>query len=172
MTSPPEVWLRGPIPGVDPYLMPAAHALLQASEDLARAARDLTVAELWLMPGGAASVGFHLKHIAGSIDRLLTYARGAPLSDAQRATLAAEKNVGDPPTDANSLVALAQNAIAGAIDTLRATPRASLLEARGVGRAALPSNVLGLLVHVAEHTQRHTGQIITTAKIVRGMQLA
>src|SRR5207244_7879592 len=76
MPAAPEAWLRGPIPGIDPLLMPAAHALVQASEDVARAASGLALAELWAKPGGAASIGFHLKHICGSLDRLLTYARG------------------------------------------------------------------------------------------------
>jgi hypothetical protein len=157
--------------GLDPYLMPAAHALAQASEDLEHAARDLTPAELWVRPGGAASVGFHLRHIAGSIDRLLTYARGSALSAGQREVIPTEGVAGEPPEDAASLIGRAQTAIAGAIDTLRATPHGTLLEPRAVGRAGLPSNVLGLLVHVAEHTQRHTGQVITTAKIVRGLRL-
>jgi uncharacterized damage-inducible protein DinB len=172
MSTPPEAWLRGPIAGIDPYLMPAAHALVQASEDLARAAGALTPAELWIQPGGAASIGFHLKHIAGSIDRLLTYARGESLSQEQRAALAAEGSPDTPPEEAAALIALAQGAIVGAIEVLRGTPHAALLEPRSVGRAALPTTVLGLLMHIGEHTQRHTGQVITTAKIVRGLRLA
>ncbi|HEU4641289.1 MAG TPA: DinB family protein [Gemmatimonadaceae bacterium] len=152
--------------------MPAAHALVQSAEDLERAASPLDVDELWATPGGAASVGFHLRHIAGSIDRLLTYARGGALDDRQRAVLAGEGMAGSPPAEAPELVRLARGAIDHALDTLRATPRESLLEARRVGRAGLPSTVLGLLVHVAEHTQRHTGQVITTAKIVRGVRRA
>ena len=147
--------------------MPAAHALLQAADDLEHAARDLTVTELWTSPNGAAPVGFHLRHIAGSIDRLLTYARGETLSRAQLATLAAEREPGDPPADAAAGLEAARGAIAGALNVLRATPRDALLEPRAVGRAALPSTVLGLLVHVAEHTQRHVGQVVTTAKVVR-----
>lgn len=172
MSTPPEAWLRGPIPGLDPYLMPAAHALVQSAEDLERAAAPLAADELWATPGGAASVGFHLRHIAGSIDRLLTYARGGALDDRQRVVLAEEQMVGTPPAEAPELIRLARGAIDHALDTLRATPRESLLEARKVGRAGLPSTVLGLLVHVAEHTQRHTGQVITTAKIVRGLRRA
>ncbi|HEX6533626.1 MAG TPA: DinB family protein, partial [Gemmatimonadaceae bacterium] len=113
------------------------------------------------------SVGFHLRHVAGSIDRLLAYARGEALTGEQRAALAAEKEPGAPRADAAELVRGAQRAIATAIDTMRAMPREKLLEPRGVGRAQLPSTVLGLLFHIAEHTQRHTGQVITTAKIVR-----
>jgi uncharacterized damage-inducible protein DinB len=148
--------------------MPAAHALLQAREDVERAARDLSLRELWATPGGAASVGFHLRHIAGSIDRLLTYARGAQLDERQRAALAAEGEAGDSAAAAATFVGEAQRAIDQALAQLRSTPRESLTEPREVGRERLPSTVLGLLFHVAEHTQRHVGQIITTAKVVRG----
>jgi uncharacterized damage-inducible protein DinB len=161
-----EAWLSGPVEGVDAYLQPAAHALIQSREDLPRAADGLQGPQLWVRPGGAASIGFHLRHIAGAIDRLLTYARGEALSDAQKAVAQAEQTPGDEP-DAAPLVALAQAAIDVALEQLRATPRETLLEARAVGRARLPSTVLGLLFHVAEHTQRHTGQVIATAKVVR-----
>jgi uncharacterized damage-inducible protein DinB len=167
-TSKLEVWLRGPLEGFDAVVMPAAHALLQSAEDIERAASPLTVDELWTMPGGAASVGFHLTHMAGTIDRLLTYARGAQLDDAQRAALAAERGPGTPPAHAAELIQTAQRAIHRAVQVLRETPHESLFEPREVGRAKLPSTVWGLLFHIAEHTQRHTGQVITTAKIVRG----
>jgi len=162
-----EVWLRGPLEGFDPVLMPAAHALLQSAEDLERAAGALTPEQLWMRPGGAASVGFHLKHIAGSIDRLLTYARGEQLDAAQRAAIKAEQDVGAGPQHATELIARAVRAIQHAVQVLRDVPRESLVEPRGVGRAQLPTTVWGLLFHVAEHTQRHTGQVIATAKVVR-----
>jgi len=164
-SSQPEVWLRGPVPGVPPVLMPAAHALLGAMEDLERAASGLTAEQLWARPGGAASVGFHLRHVAGATDRLLTYARGEGLSDSQRTALSAE---GDPGGDVRTVVAGLRAAIDQALDVLRATPPDSVFEHRGVGRAGLPSNVLDLLFRAAEHAQRHTGQAIATAKVVRG----
>jgi len=167
MAAAPEAWLRGPIPGIDPMLMPAAHALVQASEDLALAARGLSVAELWAKPGGAASVGFHLKHVCGSLARMVTYARGRALDPAQMRDLAAEGQPGDPPADADTLIRAVQRAMTDALEALRSTPSADLFAVRTVGRQALPSNVIGLLFHLAEHTQRHTGQVITTAKIVR-----
>jgi uncharacterized damage-inducible protein DinB len=163
----PEPWLRGPIPGVAPLLMPSAHALAQAAEDLERAVRELTVPELWARPGGAASVGFHLRHIAGSIDRLATYVRGDQLARAQLDALQAEGEPGDPPADASALMDGALAAIDRMMGVLRGTPVHALLEPRAVGRARLPSTVLGLLFHVAEHTQRHVGQTIATAKVVR-----
>lgn len=171
-SPPPEVWLRGPVTDVAPSLQPAAHALLQASEDIARVSSGLTVQELWVRPGGAAAAGFHLRHIAGSIDRLLAYARGEPLSEAQRKALVTERDPGTPPADAAALVRMAATAIDSALAQLRATSADAALEPREVGRAKLPSTVGGLLFHIAEHTQRHTGQLITTAKIVRGLGLA
>lgn len=167
MTSPtaPEAWLRGPLPGFEPLLMPAAHALVQAREDIERAAADATLEELWQRPGGAAAAGFHLQHLAGALDRLLTYARGETLTGAQRAALAQE---GKPGAPASALMATVSQAIDRALDQLRHTPRETLLDARSVGRAALPATVWGLLFHAAEHTTRHAGQFITTLKIVRG----
>ena len=146
--------------------MPAAHALVQAREDVTSASSGLLPHELAMRPGGAASAAFHLAHIAGSIDRLLTYARGESLSDEQRAAAEAER--GRPGDDVVALVAQARGAIDVALSEIRATRREALLEPRAVGRARLPSTVLGLLFHVAEHTQRHVGQLIATAKAVRG----
>lgn len=165
-TSLPEVWLRGPVEGVHPALMPAAHALLQVVEDLERVAGGLSGAEIRATPNGAASIAFHLRHIAGSIDRLTTYARGEALSHTQRATLLSEKELADgkePP----ALVEAVVDAVHRAIEQIRATPAASLFEPRKVGKAGLPSTVIGLLFHAAEHAQRHTGQVVTTARIVR-----
>ena len=163
-----EAWLRGPVRGVDAYLMPAAHALVQCREELAAAVNGLNGEQLWSRPGGAASVGFHLRHVAGSIERLLTYARGEALSDAQRRAAGAEGTPGDY-ADPTALLAAVDGAIEAALAQIRATDRATLLEPRTVGRAALPSTVLGLLFHAAEHAQRHTGQAIATAKVVRAL---
>ena len=162
----PEVWLRGPLPGVSPLLMPAAHCLMQCREEIVTVA-DLTTEQLWAKPGGAASAGFHLRHIVGSLDRLLTYARGAQLDRHQLAYPRVEGEPGEPPETPPSLVASAQAAIDSAVQVLRSTSDSDLLHPRSVGRAALPSTVLGLLFHSAEHTHRHTGQLVTTAKIVR-----
>lgn len=146
--------------------MPAAHALLQTMEDVQAAAADFAVDELWKRPGVAAPIGFHLKHLAASTDRLLTYARGERLSEAQRAALADEHAPGTPPADAATLLAALRVTIDAAIDQLRRTPPATFGEPRQVGRRA-SSTVLGILVHAAEHSQRHAGQIVTTAKILR-----
>jgi hypothetical protein len=144
---------------------PAAHALLQAAEDIPSAVAGLTMAQLWARPGGAASVGFHLRHIRGSIDRLLTYASGLTLSDAQLASLGSEALGSGDASEEMARDAVA--AIARAIEVMRTTPPESYLEPRAVGRRALRTTVFGLLVHIAEHTQRHAGAIIATAKVVR-----
>ncbi len=159
-------WLRGPVDGVTPLLQPVAHALLQANAEVKAALAGLTMDQLWARPGGAASIGFHVKHAMGSVDRLLTYARGETLSEAQLATLAAEKTM-DRDGTAESITKEFAAAVDRALAQLRATPESRLLEAREVGRAKLPSNVIGLLVHAAEHTAGHAAQTITTAKIVR-----
>ncbi len=164
----PEAWLRGPVEGIDAFLQPAAHALVQAREDLDRATAGISTAQLWARPNGAASLGYHLRHAAGSLERLLTYARGQQLSATQLAELRREGEPGTPPQDAAALVAYVREAIDAALAQLRSTRREDLLEARAVGRAQLPSTVLGLLFHAAEHTTRHVGQAITTAKLISG----
>lgn len=164
----PSAWLRGPVAGVSAPLQHAAHALIQSSEEIAGAVAPLTAAQLWARPGGAASVAFHLRHIAGSTDRLLTYARGETLTEEQRQEMLREQAPEIAGDDAASLLGRAQRRLSVALDVLRATPVDQLHAPRLVGRAALPSTVMGLLYHVADHTQRHTGQIIATARIVRG----
>jgi hypothetical protein len=164
----PEVWLRGPLPDYIDELQPVAHSLLQVREEL-DGVTTMTTAQLWARPGGAASVGFHLRHLAGSLDRLMTYARGKPLSVAQYEYLASEER-GYADTAA-ALVRQAQDAIDRALTQVRGTPLCTLDEAREVGRHRLPSTVLGLLFHAAEHAQRHSAQIITTAKIIRSGDL-
>ncbi|MEP6914722.1 MAG: DinB family protein [Acidobacteriota bacterium] len=164
MSHPPEVWLRGPIAGIPPLLQPAAHSLLQCREELRAHVPGLTPVQLWARPSGAASVGFHVRHAAGSLDRLLTYARGEPLSAVQLAALDAELDPDLAADAAAQLVRAFDAAVDRALEQLRTTSDATLLEPRGVGRAKLPSTVIGLLFHAAEHTQRHVGQVVTTVK--------
>lgn len=164
-----EAWLRGPVEGVTPVLTPAAHALIQAREDILTAAGALAPAHLWARPAGAPSVGFHLRHIAGSVDRLLTYARGQSLTDPQKAALAAETGSDDASATPASLAAAAAAEIEQALVALRAADPATLHAPLTIGRAKLPSTVFGVLFHIAEHAQRHVGQIVATAKIVKGL---
>jgi len=161
-----EVWLRGPVPDVPGLLQPVAHALLQCREELAATLAGLTTEQIWQRPRGAASIGFHARHAAGSLDRLFTYARGERLSAAQQAALATEEQPDAAPGVAAALAGAFDAAVERALEQLRATSEATLLDARGVGRAQLPSTVLGLLFHAAEHTQRHVGQLVTTAKML------
>ena len=167
MSSPHvEAWLRGPVPGVPALLNPAAHALQHAFDDSALALGGLSTELLWRAEG-AASVGYHVRHLIGALDRLLTYARGEALSPEQQQYRAREADPGHPPADAAALLAELRSAIDRAIDQLRATSEARLLEARDVGRQRVPSTVLGLIVHAGEHSARHAGQALTTAKMIR-----
>ena len=164
--SEPEPWLRGPVAGVSAELQPAAHSLLYAREQIEHACAQLDNDTLWRSPNGAAPIGFHLRHLAGSIMRMLTYARGESLSAEQRAQLDAEK-LADASLDAREAARIARDAIDAALDFIRATQAATLEQPRFVGRKRLPSNVRGLIFEIALHTARHVGQIATSARIVR-----
>ncbi|RSK32461.1 DinB family protein [Hymenobacter metallilatus] len=167
-TSPqPEVWLRGPLPPISPLLQPVAQALLQAREELAAALRHFPDELLGARPAGVASVGFHLRHLSGVLDRMQTYARQEPLSAAQFAFLAAETTGGTPPDTVAGLLGQFSEAVDAMLHTLQHTPEQELPAFRPVGRQALPSTVMGLLVHAAEHTTRHTGQLLVTARVVQ-----
>lgn len=163
-----EAWLRGPIEGITPLLIPAAHALVQAVEDVARAVASLDVDALWMRPGGVASVGFHMRHIAGVVDRLFTYAHGEALSPEQLSALAIEGAPGSPPAEADELLRQLREAVDRALRELAQLGPEVLLEPRFVGRKRIPSTVIGLVFHAAEHAQRHTGQLIVTARIITG----
>jgi uncharacterized damage-inducible protein DinB len=145
-----------------------AHALLQALEDAERLTSDLRTDELWTSLGGAATVGFHLRHMAGSLDRLLTYARGEALTDDQREALAKEKDQTTGITSKELLIEL-RAVVDAALEQLRATKAETMDDSRPVGRAGYPSTVRGLLYHAGEHTARHAGQISTTVRILRGL---
>lgn len=166
----PEVWLCGRVDGVIALLQPVAHSLLQSRRELSAELAGLSLSDVRSRPGGAASVEFHARHAIGSLDRLTTYARGEQLSDAQLAALAAER-VPDGADDLpERLIADFDAMVSRVLQQLSETQETALLEPREVGRARLPSTVLGLLVHAAEHTQRHLGQLTTTARIARGMR--
>jgi hypothetical protein len=161
----PEVWLRGQlVPGVPPLLQAVAHSLLQSREEVEQVLAGLSSPEIWHSRNAAATVGFHVLHAIGSLDRLLTYARGATLSDAQLLVLEQESQP-DPGLTADDLLAAFDAAVERALDQLRETSERTLTDARHVGRAKLRSSVAGLLFHAAEHTQRHVGQASTTRKL-------
>ena len=167
-----EAWQRGPVDGVPAGLQHVAHSLIQTRDEVTAIADVFPSSLLGARPAGVASVGFHLRHITGVLDRLFTYARGEQLTDAQRAALGAEKAASAPDGgswDGVSATGLARDfsdQVDGALEQLRATPDSEITAPRGVGRAQLPSTVLGLLSHAAEHTQRHLGQMLVTARVV------
>ncbi len=159
-----EPWLRGTRTEVDAVRRQVLHALELAREDAAwfEGLRD---EQINARPAAIASVAFHLRHIARSLDRLLTYAEGRQLSEEQLALLASE--LGDGASTAEVMAEFTAG-IARAMERVLLISPAAFEEARVVGRGRLPSTIGGLLVHCAEHTQRHVGQAITTARVVVG----
>lgn len=165
-----EWWQRGPVDGVPALLQPVAHILLQVGETVDEIAVGLTDAEWNARPANVASAAFHVRHMAGVIDRLFTYARGETLTDAQFASLRGEADTlgpGDGPT----IVAALHARIAAAVDELSRMDVSTLGDFREVGRAKLPSTVIGCLVHGAEHAMRHVGQLSVTVRVVKGATL-
>ncbi len=157
-----EPWLRGPKSGVHPLVAPVLYAFEQAREDMAKYTANLTPQQIWASPHGFGSVGFHIRHMAGSIERLLTYLQGRELTEQQMKDIAAEKeplHCGRDP-----LLAILEQSLRNAENVVRAVDPATLEEPRAVGRKRLPTTVIGLLTHVAEHTQRHIGQAVSAAK--------
>ena len=162
-----EVWLRGPVDGIPATLQPAAHALLQAREEVNTLMEGFPEALLWEKPAGVASPGFHLQHIAGVIDRLFTYAKGNMLNAGQLQYLKQEEHPVSLTCKTIELVEQFNRQVDKALVQLAATDETILTAFCGVGRAQLPSTVLGLLVHAAEHTQRHLGQLLVTVRILK-----
>jgi uncharacterized damage-inducible protein DinB len=156
--------MRGPIGGVPTLLSPLFYSFQQAREDLARYTEGLTLEQLWATPHGFGSVGFHLRHIAGSTDRLMTYLQGRQLSEAQLDFLKHEHDAG---ASREELLASMNAVFERAEAIVRALDPSQLDEPREIGRKKLPTTVIGLLTHIAEHTQRHVGQTISAAKLVR-----
>jgi uncharacterized damage-inducible protein DinB len=159
----PEPWLRGTLSDVPAVQRAVLHALQSAEEDLAKWCSGLTDGELHSRPAGLAPVAFQLRHIAGSVDRLLTYAEGRELTADQMQFLKSESSAGS--TVCGALGEFSESMKVAADRVRRFTPDELELP-RGVGRKHLPTTVGGLLVHVADHTQRHVGQAIITAKLL------
>lgn len=165
MPVPPEPWLRGPIGGVHPLVAPVLYTFQQAREDLEFHTAGLTAEQVWAQPYGLGSVGFHLLHIAGSTDRLMTYLQGGQLSEAQMRALDLEKVAHG--TSADELLAEIDLVFAEAERVVRRLDPGRVSDSREVGRKRLPTTVIGLLTHIAEHTQRHVGQAIAAAKLAQ-----
>jgi hypothetical protein len=161
-----EWWQRGPIEGVPAVLQPVAHILLQVRESVGELTENLTVDEWNARPAGVASAAFHVRHMSGVIDRLFTYARGDALSEGQLEALRSEGAHLDASGIPAMLSALSARIVL-AVEELRKVDPAIVGEFRAVGRARLPSTVIGCLVHAAEHAMRHVGQLSVTTRIVR-----
>ncbi len=160
-----EPWLRGPVEGIPSGLQAVAHALLFAREELEQILPQLTAEQVWKRPGGVAPIGYHVRHCMGSVERMLTYARGEALSEEQFAALKAEQ-VDAPEVNGAALLTLSVSVIERALRAARAVTDVDLDEQRDVGRLRLPSTVRGLFSEIALHTARHVGQVATTAKLV------
>jgi uncharacterized damage-inducible protein DinB len=148
---------------LDALLAPILYALQQAREDLAHWTLELDDDRIWRRPAGLAPLGFHLRHIAGSVDRLMTYVEGRQLSDAQLAALETESEASGT---RDQLLAGIEQSFRNAERVVRTLNPATLRDAREVGRKKLPTTVIGLLTHIAEHTQRHVGQAIVTTRVL------
>jgi hypothetical protein len=161
-----EWWQRGPVEGVPDVLQPVAHILLQVRESVGEMVEGLTEEQWNLRPAGVASAAFHVRHMAGVIDRLFTYARGQVLTAEQRAAIPLE---GSPlsASDVPAVLDALSRQVDAAVAELKTIDVATLGEFRGIGRAQLPSTVIGCLVHGAEHAMRHVGQLSVTARVVR-----
>ncbi len=160
-----EFWLRGPVEGIPPLLQPVAHALLQAKQEVAEMTADFPDDLLWERPAGMASAGFHLLHLAGVLDRLFTYAKGDLLQPSQLEYLKEETE--PKPAGTHLLAERFYEQVDKALQQLANTDEKTLTDFRGVGRKQVPSTVIGLLFHAAEHTQRHVGQLLVTVNVVK-----
>lgn len=162
-----EVWLRGPVPEIPSLLQPVAHTLMQAYEEMAQLENSFPTHLLWEKPAGVAAVGFHLQHIAGILDRLFTYARGGSLTETQLDYLKGEAIPPAPAVSYKTLLHRVKDQLAIALEQIKSTDEQTLTEVRFVGRAMVPSTQIGLLFHTAEHTQRHVGQLLVTARFLQ-----
>jgi uncharacterized damage-inducible protein DinB len=163
-----EPWLSGSHADVPAAARAVLHALELAWDDLRKWTAELTDDEAHATPFGLTPVAYHLRHIARSVDRILTYAEGGELSAGQLAALKAEKAADREPLAV--MLGEVEAAFARAAGRIRALAGADLNAPRAVGRKRLPTSVGGALIHVADHTQRHTGQVVTTARLLRGMR--
>jgi len=145
-------------------LAPLLASFQQAREDLAACTEALTADQIWSAPPGFGTLGFHLRHIAGSTERLMAYLQGRELTPAQMEALRSEK---EPGADRDELLTAIDSTFRDAEAVVRAIDPGTLADPRWVGRKRLPTTVIGLLTHIAEHTQRHVGQAIVTARMAR-----
>ncbi len=162
-----EVWQRGPIENIPGLLQPVAHALLQAREEVHTIMSGFPEKLLWEKPAGVASPAFHLQHLTGVIDRLFTYARKELLTDQQMQSLSIEGKKLETNSSMEQLIQNFDHQVEAAIKDLRSVNTNSLTEPRGVGRKQIPTTLIGLYFHAAEHSMRHIGQLLVTVKVLK-----
>ena len=162
----PEPWMRGIVPGVDAVIGHLLRASEHIREDLARAIATLTVEQLWAKPNGMTSAGFHAKHLAGSTERLSTYLQGNQLTAEQIAAMKAEGQ-GTRISLSKDLIAMVQRALSQYEQLVRALAPDQFGEVREIGRKRLQTTAVSVAIHIAEHGQRHIGQVVSAAKLVR-----
>jgi hypothetical protein len=167
MESKMEVWQRGPIEGMPGLLQPVAHALLQAREEVHTIMNNFPESLLWSRPANVASPAFHLQHLTGVVDRLFTYARKETLTEAQLHSLSIEGKQAETPSTMAQLIDNFDKQVELAINELKEVNVNTLTDVRGVGRKQIPTTLIGLYVHAAEHSMRHIGQLLVTTRILK-----
>ena len=167
MESRKELWQRGPIENVPALLQPVAHALLEVGEEVHIIMEGFPEDLLWKKPAGVASPAFHLQHIHGVIDRLFAYARKELLSEEQMHALSLEGDEEKSSSSMQQMVSDLNKRISSAVEELKTIDVETLTEARGVGRKQIPTTLIGLYFHAAEHSMRHVGQLLVTVKILK-----
>ena len=165
-----EVWQRGPVENIPGLLQPVAHALLQACEEVHDIMEGFPEKLLWEKPAGVASPAFHLQHLTGVVDRLFTYARKESLTKDQLYSLSIEGKQQETPSTMSQLINQFNKQVDAAINELSTVNVTTLTDARGVGRKQIPTTLIGLYFHAAEHSMRHVGQLLVTVRILKGLQ--
>jgi len=162
-----EPWLSGTHADVPAVGRAVLHAFDLALDDITKWTAGLSDLEVHAQPLGLPALSFHLKHIARSIDRLLTYAEGGQISSEQLTLLKSEQTGSETLAQ---ILAEVETALSNAAGRVRVLATADLNTFRAVGRKQLPTSIGGALVHVADHTQRHVGQVVTTAKVIKALR--
>lgn len=162
-----EPWLRSPLPNIIDELQPVAAMFIAAKEDILRAVEGLSADAVWKKANGAASIGFHMLHLAGATDRLMSYAEGEALTEAQKADLTAERDADETRPSLDHLTKKISDAMEAAVVRLEGITTEQLSTPRELGRAKVPTSMRALILHAGEHASRHAGQIVTTSKIVQ-----
>lgn len=163
-----EVWQRGPIENIPGLLQPIAHTLLQAREELNDIMQYFPENLLWEKPANVASPAFHLQHLTGVLDRLFTYARSQPLNAAQLHSLSIEGSQKETLSSVNELIESFNKQVDVSINELKIINADTLTDSRTIGRKLIPTTLIGLYVHAAEHTMRHIGQLLVTVNMLKG----